>query len=705
LREREAALRERRQVLMDLDTGAGDVEEGVRWLLRDENRLPGVLGMVADLVRVDGQYSAALEAALANRAQYVVAQDTEAALHALRRLSAGRGGRAGVLALDRLAPAAETSALAGRPGVIGRGRDLARFAPEHEPLVAHLLADVWVVDGFDTAVALARDGGSRARLVTLQGQAIEPSGEFVGGEALRRTGIISRRSDLDALAGEMDELGRQIGEREAERGNMSRRAEDLAAEGASLREAIEAGRRDRHVMDTELQDHERQAARLREEFELILAEVREIEEDLAGFTAREQQIRRDLDQCDAMKARLDGEIRQAQERLAVQRAAAAELRDQIESLRVALARQDQKREGTEAEAAALGRAARDLDEQLAGARAAIESYDRKQRESERAIAASREELAVLADRQAVARKEMEDLRLRRQAANEQRRDVFDSGQALRAQHDQARRELADLRVEENRHTLDMRNVEGRLQADWGMAVVSADAETPPFEDGQHDWSALEAEAADVQRKVQQMGGVNTDAVAEQEALEAEIHSHLAQREDLEKAEHQLRQIIRKINRQCHERFNEAFTQVRANFQEMFRKLFGGGNADLRMDGAEGDDPLEAGIEIVARPPGKEPKSIIQLSGGEQTMTTVALIFAIFKRKPSPFCILDEVDAALDEANIDRFCAIVREFLEHSQFIIITHSKRTMALADTLYGITMVEQGVSTKLAVKVEEAA
>jgi len=541
-------------------------------------------------------------------------------------------------------------------------------------------------------------------LATLQGDVIEPGGAMIGGEAARRTGIISRRSELEAVEGDLARLAGEIAGLEAERGRRSQRVEDLAAELAGLREAIEAGRRERHVIDTDLQDHERQRCRLSDEQRVILAELREIEENLASFTAREEQIRRDLEVCDAAKAKLEEEIRGAQERLQAQRGEAAQLREEVDRLRVTLAREDQKREGLEATAVRLRRSVGELESQLKAAQVTIESYRRKQRESQAEIASSRERIEALRGQQAALSSELEALRAERQATHEKRRGVFESAQALRTRHDESSRGLTNLRVEENRHALEVQNVEERLRADWNVSISDI-ASATPLPEVEPDWAALSAEADDLQRKIQQMGGVNTDALAEQEELEGEIKWQLEQRDDLDQAEKQLRQIIRKINKLCRERFQEAFEKVRENFQEMFRKLFGGGSADLKLEEVQDEDVLEAGIDIVARPPGKEPKSIIQLSGGEQTMTTVALIFAIFKWKPSPFCILDEVDAALDEANVDRFCAIVREFLDRSQFIIITHSKRTMGLADVLYGITMMEQGVSTKLGVKVEEAA
>jgi len=195
-----------------------------------------------------------------------------------------------------------------------------------------------------------------------------------------------------------------------------------------------------------------------------------------------------------------------------------------------------------------------------------------------------------------------------------------------------------------------------------------------------------------------MGVVNTYAIAELEELETRAAELTRQREDLQKAEHTLKEIIRKINRRSREMFRKTFDDVRENFQGLFRKLFGGGRADIVLD--EDVDILDAGIDVIACPPGKEPASIMLLSGGEKAMTAVALLFAIFQSKPSPFCILDEVDAALDESNIDRFCMLVREFLQESQFLVVTHSRRTMAMADAMYGITMQEPGISTKVSVK-----
>ena len=205
----------------------------------------------------------------------------------------------------------------------------------------------------------------------------------------------------------------------------------------------------------------------------------------------------------------------------------------------------------------------------------------------------------------------------------------------------------------------------------------------------------------MRRKLSRLGSVNLDAIQELNDLEIRSGTLRMQYDDLAAARGSLQEIIARINTDSERLFLETFTVVRTHFQELFRKLFGGGMADVILE--DPADVLESGIEIVARPPGKELRSISLMSGGEKTMTAVALLLAIFQSKPSPFCILDEVDAALDEANVGRFTGVLREFLDRSQFILITHSKRTMACADVLYGVTMQESGVSRRIAVRFED--
>jgi chromosome segregation protein len=269
--------------------------------------------------------------------------------------------------------------------------------------------------------------------------------------------------------------------------------------------------------------------------------------------------------------------------------------------------------------------------------------------------------------------------------------------ALLAQAERDAREAA-VRLEE---------LAGRLRDELSIELASLEPPAPP-KPGEPPFSeaAAEREASSLRRKIEEIGPVNLEALEECDRLAERRKFLSAQVADLETAEENLRAAIRKINETSRKRFLETFEAVRENFQVIFRKLFGGGKADLVLE--EGKDVLDAGVEVTARPPGKEARTLTLLSGGEKVLTTVALLFAVFRAKPGPFCILDEVDAALDEHNVGRFVGLVRDFLDRSQFLIVTHNKRTMKAADALYGVTMPEQGVSAPVSVRLgraEEAA
>jgi chromosome segregation protein len=241
----------------------------------------------------------------------------------------------------------------------------------------------------------------------------------------------------------------------------------------------------------------------------------------------------------------------------------------------------------------------------------------------------------------------------------------------------------------------------RLREDYGIEIGQVhEAET---DEELRQREQVEQEIGDLRRKIQNIGGVNLEALDELQDLESRHALLSAQHEDLTRAKSSLDQIIGKINADSRRLFAETLETVRGHFQSLFRKLFGGGQADIVLDEGADVDILESGIEIVARPPGKEPSSISLLSGGEKTLTCVALLLSIFRSRPSPFCVLDEVDAALDEANTERFIGVITEFLSSTQFVVVTHKKKTMTAADTLYGVTMQESGISKRVSVRFED--
>jgi chromosome segregation protein len=262
-------------------------------------------------------------------------------------------------------------------------------------------------------------------------------------------------------------------------------------------------------------------------------------------------------------------------------------------------------------------------------------------------------------------------------------------------------EINDLRLKENEFKINIANLEERIREDYHVELSEYNQENEGEVEETFDWENVSQEIEQLKDRIGRMGNINVDAIEEKNELETRDTHLMEQMEDLQKAEQALSDIIKKINITSRELFEKTFNDIRINFQDLFRKLFGGGRADILLE--EGVDILDAGIEIVAQPPGKELNSTTLFSGGEKVMVTIALLFAVFKSRPSPFCILDEVDAALDESNITRFTHILKEFASTSQFLVITHNKQTMSIADALYGVTMEEPGVSKKVSVKFKE--
>ncbi|MHC4242798.1 MAG: hypothetical protein ACYSU4_10370 [Planctomycetota bacterium] len=268
----------------------------------------------------------------------------------------------------------------------------------------------------------------------------------------------------------------------------------------------------------------------------------------------------------------------------------------------------------------------------------------------------------------------------------------------RAEKEETDRKINELKIELSQLEVRQQDLIERVQEQLQIDLAEA------YEDYSQedvDWDKVKEEITELRGKVERLGNVNIDAIDEQETLEKR-HDFLSEQvHDLNSSRGQLQQLINRLNKKSREKFQQTFEEIRGHFQEIFRKLFGGGKADIMLEDAE--DILEAGIEVIARPPGKETRSISLLSGGEKSMTALALLFSVFKTKPSPFCFLDEVDAALDEANNERFNMLLREFQKDSQFIVITHAKRTMSIANVLFGITMQIRGVSKKISVKFGE--
>jgi len=697
--------RSRQELLEDLERRFEGFSQGARAILEarsdQQDTAPrGIRGSVADLLHIDLEYAAAIEAAMGEEGvQYIVVDQVRQALEAIDLLRREKLGRAWFLPLDRLEPEA-TELTLNHPGIIGRAIDLVRFEPEFRPVFEYLLRHVIVIREPGAAHEILAANGNGARLVTLDGDIFEAHGVVSGGSERRRGGMLSRKAELRQLGGEITELESTIRDLEQAKAGLSDEAEQLDEEIEALKSRLHAAAIEMAERNHEIAGFQDQVESRREELSVGESELADNAAELDACSRKRQSLVTEVQLREQDEAELKNDL----QRLGLERQGleeqSAQLETSITGLKVTLAEDVAKRESLQGTIERLKQSLEESRQLIASTERQIETHRQKQAQSEQVIQGKEEEILGIADERKRLQEQLRQQENEREVVREKLEANDQAAAAARTELQAVEQRLQEARLQENETRLRREHLEEQAREQCHVALAE---EYASYQDPvDTDWDALAVEMQKLQRRMDGMGSVNLAAIQEQEELQERAQLLNEQRDDLLRAKHRLQEVIRRVNKRCREMFSRTFEDVRQHFSDIFRRLFGGGRADIVLEPDK--DVLEAGVDIIAKPPGKSPTTISLLSGGEKVLTAVALMFAIFRARPSPFCILDEVDAALDESNIDRFILILQEFLQRSQFIIITHNKRTMTVADALYGITMEEPGVSKKVSVKLEAA-
>jgi chromosome segregation protein len=714
LRARGSGLASRIEVLENLERSREGLGAGIREvleLLGDQAHGGApvglsdcVIGLVGELLTAPREVAHLLDIALGPAAQCFLVRDPGQLAAALAGLPRPLSGRVGFLPLRsaRLDDAFADEPLARRADRLVTGE-----RPDLADLPAQLLGSTWIVPDLDTARALAaRRPGQR--FVTLRGELLEADGTLTVGTHHAEAGILSRKSELRDLRREAAAVAEEVARTERELASLGERAEELERQIRTLGQEVGVLAEQAADLRERIVQHRQRRDGLHEEVTLSRTELSSLDGDIDRLDAawREASARAEAAEQEAQG--LQARLEQAERTIRAREQERVQGQQVCTAAQVALAQVEQRwaalRERHEQLAGDLHQRHLERD-QLADRRAAALA---RLAASERAQLVASAALAECCHAQEQAERRLAELSGRRDACRAGLRTLHEQMQsahtAWQAQQEQVHAQ--ELQASDLRHRRD--TLVQRLREDYQIDLV---AEFEMTLSGGEDQKAhllpqvgleeAQAEIEELRRKLSRLGAVNLDSLQELADLELRDGALRVQYDDLTAAQKSLQEIIARINQDSRRLFTETFALIRTNFQELFRKLFGGGQADVSLE--DEADVLESGIEVVARPPGKELRSIALMSGGEKTLTAVALLLAIFRSKPSPFCILDEVDAALDEANTARLTAVLREFLDRSQFIVVTHAKRTMAAADVLYGVTMQESGVSKRVAVRFED--
>jgi chromosome segregation protein len=701
LREKRSALQGEQAVLQELENKQEGLSTAVKTLLQARagggHELDYVQAIVADAIHADAEYANAVEAALEGLTDAVIINDSSRLLRDKSRL-AGAGGRVKFICADQLEPFVDNARLPARQGLLGRLVQFVRFDGNYAALAWKLLGHTLLVESLEQAMALHKELAGQYQLVTIDGELVGANGTVSLGPLGRSAGLISRKSRLRQLQESLETLESQAKALDEQQKKTAGQAEYLDKLCQDLRTATYEASAEKVEANSKLAMIEQQIKQLTEEQPLIRSEIDLLEEQIAQSARKQYESTQKLLELETINTQRSAHIQQLEAELTERKKQQQAENTRLTELRVQLGRITEQLRAGKQTVQTLRTQLDNLEQTIGSARTEISTCDEVITQTQRDILHSETVVSDLfAEKETASQTsrtlhaKVQDLLQQRSRTEQLLREKRTEQADVEAQAHQVELELSQLEVKK----VDLlQRVQEELQVDLAEAYTRQPLESV-------DQEAVRAEIAELRAKIERLGNVNVDAIAEQEQLEQRNDFLSRQVEDLNKSKAQLQQLINRINRESRERFQVTFEQIRANFQKVFRRLFGGGKADIFLE--DPADVLESGIEIVARPPGKETRSISLLSGGEKVMTALALLFSIFESKPSPFCLLDEVDAALDEANNERFNMIVREFQKHSQFIIITHAKRTMSIADELIGITMQTQGVSKKITVQFDQ--
>lgn len=704
LRQAESALtdaRNRAAMLRDMQRDYDGFARSVRSVMQQagRGRLSGVHGPVSALLSTENRFVTAIDTALGASASSIVvgsAEDGRACIEYLRRTD---GGRATFLPLDTIRPASlRESGLDRERGCCGTADTLVQFDETYGAVVRSLLARTVVCENMDAALALARSRGHRFRIVTLDGQIIQPGGAMTGGSASRGTGALARAGRLRAAEEQAErcEAARKTAEQRFRAAEKRLHACETACEtqNAALRRQAEA----QAALAAACTQHRALLGNAQARQEELMQQQRSME-------AEKQRSAEVLASFDAREAQAGTQLRDAETRVQTCRDALARLRTEAAEQEAQLAGQRTALTRTEAELSGEKRALEQMralrSETDAGLSSAADSIKRYECECERMQDELAEEKAAHERSETLARtlrEQLEQIGKRREQVEERRtavrRDAQDAGEQILGMEREASRlenRAGQLKAEEAQ-------LLGRMWESYELTPTPAAALAQPLDDP----AAARERAHELRGEIRALGSVNPDAVEEYRRVRERYAFMGGQKDDLERAQRELYRVIDRLTVNMKEIFASEFARLNVLFGQTFREIFGGGHAELAL--ADTSDILSCGIDIRVSPPGKTVKTITLLSGGEKAFVAITLYFAILKLRPAPFCVLDEIEAALDDVNVQRYAKYIRKLTDFTQFIVITHRRGTMEEADMLYGVTMQEQGVSKLLMLNLAEA-
>ena len=672
----------------------------IRRVMEQKERVPGIEGVVADLIQVNKDYEIAIETALGGSIQNIVTDNEQTAKQMIEFLKKNRFGRATFLPLSSVNARGEFSQKEAlkEEGVIGLASELVNAAPRYQGVIRYLLGRVLVVDHIDHAIAIGRKYRHTLRMVTIEGESLSPGGSMTGGAFRNNSNLLGRKREIEelekkvrSLKTELEEMQKSIDESRSKR-NVIR--DTIADFKEKLRlQYIEQNTAKMSMNQLEEKNEQIQRGYLqvqRDQMDMQ-RQVREVQED-------HSRIKKELEESQKDEKELETFIETRQQELDEWKNEESEALKELEHIRLEVSSMGQKTQFTMENLSRLSSEISSFTEEKEKIRENLKLVKEEMEKKRKDISNLKNTIANFDEEEKASKDSLKVLIEEKEERNKSHKAFFEKRDALSSQMSLLDKECFRLKsqaekIEENR--------EAQISYMWEEYEITPNNALQYKKEELTDRQEMQKEIGKIKEEIRYLGTVNVNAIEDYKEL-LERHTFLSnQYEDLLQAEKTLEQIIEELDEGMRRQFSEKFREIQREFDKAFKELFGGGKGTLEL--SEDEDILEAGIRIISQPPGKKLQNMMQLSGGEKALTAIALLFAIQNLKPSPFCLLDEIEAALDDSNVGRFAGYLQKLTKNTQFIIITHRRGTMNAADRLYGITMQEKGVSTLVSVDLVE--
>lgn len=695
---REASRLESLKNLTERYDGYGN---SIRKVMEQKKSKAGILGVVADLIKVEKNYEVAIETALGGSIQNIVTDNEQTAKSMIQYLKANKLGRATFLPLTTIKGnnIFHKENVLKETGVIGVAHTLVKTEEKFSVLAKYLLGRTLVVDHIDNAIALQRKYDQSLRIVTLEGESLNPGGSMTGGAFKNNSNLLGRRREIEELELNVKQLSVEMEERKAQVEETKAKRAACYGELDEINEKLSKEFVKQNTAKMQLNLYQQKKQEFEESFGKLKSELTELETQIQDITTSRKEIATELKGSDIKEKANEMSIARYQEELVEYQAKEVERKAEVEELHLQNASFRQKREFVQENIHRIEEELKRLAEEEVSLDDTIEHSKTDAQAREEGIAeleAQIERLTILSE---TMEKEKATLTTKKEEQLVKNKDFFDKREQLSGRINDLDKELYRLGTQKEKLEESSENIVNYMWEEYELTYHEA----IPMKDEQFgDRQELKRSIAKMKDEIKQLGNVNINAIEDYKDVSERYEFMNKQRNDLVEAEEMLMNIISELDEGMKRQFTEMFGKIQVEFDKAFKELFGGGKGTLEL--IDPENILETGVRIISQPPGKKLQNMMQLSGGEKALTAIALLFAIQNLKPSPFCLLDEIEAALDDSNVGRFAGYLHKLTKNTQFIVITHRRGTMAAADRLYGITMQEKGVSTLVSVNLLEA-